>query len=94
MKSTGFRSREKCASKQTLKAEWDIGRYSEIFLLRNSKVTRRQGTTLQIEASRREHSPENTVIFMQLLTWFPCIFPIFDEVTRKMSNSDVQLEYQ
>jgi hypothetical protein len=57
MKSTGFRSREKRASQQTLKAEWGIGRYSEIFLLRNSKVTRRQGTTLQIGAWRK-YSPE------------------------------------
>jgi hypothetical protein len=37
---------------------------------------------------------KNTVIFMQLLAWLPYIFPIFDEVTRKMSNSVVQLEYQ
>jgi hypothetical protein len=86
----------------TPKLGWGIGRYSEIFLLRNFKVTHRQGTSLtdrgkQTRASRLivhggSIRQKNTVIFVQLLAWLPCIFPIFDEVTRTMSNSVGQLE--
>jgi hypothetical protein len=85
-----------------LKPQWDIGRYSKISFFRNSRVTRRQGSALQIEASKRaftahgaqrKHSPKNAVIFMQPLAWLPCVFPIPVEIAKKMTNSDVQFEY-
>jgi hypothetical protein len=104
MKSVVFRPREKHASQQTHNSQWDIGRYSEISLFRNSKVTRHQGSTLQIEASKQaftahgswrtaEAFAKNTVILMQPPAWLPCVFPIPVEVAKKMSNSDAQFEY-
>jgi hypothetical protein len=81
MKSTGFRCREKRASQQTLKAGWG---HWEIFCdippqkfrrhtsSRNNLVDRgKQGRAFTAWRMAEAFARKNTVIFVQLLAWFP-----------------------